>query len=72
MELNFVPVNPRSLGEGGTTGRHDWVFLCPEYAETAGSLISTYRVVNTTLRAESEISGWEGKMSRPESFSYQV
>ena len=59
--------------------RSDWVFLWTEiYASLppkkfgAGSLISTYRVVNTTLRAESEISGWEGKMSRPESFSYQV
>jgi hypothetical protein len=29
-------------------------FFAPKEAQAAGSLISTYRVVNTTLRAESE------------------
>jgi hypothetical protein len=47
-------------------------FLCPEYAEAAGSLISTNRVVNTTLRAESENKRPLAQAGGQESFSYQV
>src|SRR6202011_368432 len=52
----ITPVVRQLPDEGGhRSGDKIGSFFCgPREAQAAGSLISTYRVVNTTLRAESE------------------
>ena len=76
MELNFVPVYHAVVSQRGTKADIDRktglsFFVARKQAQAAGSLISTYRVVNTTLRAESEKTVAPIRIGVQESFSYQ-
>jgi hypothetical protein len=74
LALNFVPANDHSAERDDSKVGVRIEFFCRlKCAENivpkkfgAGSLTSTYRVVSTTLRAESEISGWRLRSSARE------